>query len=115
MDTDTNKDLLQNGEMDTDTHKDLLQNGDVDTDTNKDLFTEQRGGHRHQQGLVYRTARWTRTLTRTCLQNGEVDTDEFLRGVETACKGKAYKDLPAAFKFFIEAQFRTIDVDGEMI
>ncbi len=32
---------------------------------------------------------------------------------ETACKGKAYHDLPAAFKFFIEAQFRTIDVDGK--
>jgi len=47
------------------------------------------------------------------LQNGEVDTDEFLRGVETACKGKSYQDLPAAFKFFIEAQFRTIDVDGK--
>jgi hypothetical protein len=46
-------------------------------------------------------------------KNGEVDTDEFLRGVETACKGKSYTDLPAAFKFFIEAQFRTIDVDGE--
>jgi hypothetical protein len=42
-----------------------------------------------------------------------VDTDEFLRGVETACKGKSYQDLPAAFKFFIEAQFRTIDVDGK--
>jgi hypothetical protein len=48
------------------------------------------------------------------VQNGEVDTDEFLRGVETACKGKAYHDLPAAFKFFIEAQFRTIDVDGKI-
>jgi hypothetical protein len=44
-----------------------------------------------------------------------VDTDEFLRGVETACKGKSYQDLPAAFKFFIEAQFRTIDVDGKRV
>ena len=80
-----------------------LQNGEVDTDTDKDLFTERRGGHGHQQGLVterrdghwhsqglvtewrcghghqqglvYRTARWTQTPTRTCLQNGEVDTD----------------------------------------
>ena len=62
-------------------------------------------------------------------------------GVETACKGKKYHhlakllsnmdpsllhscktanilniryaDLPEAFKFFIEAQFRTIDVDGD--
>ena len=45
-------------------------------------------------------------------KNGEVDTEEFMGGVETACKGKAYDDLPEAFKFFIEAQFRTIDVDG---
>ena len=46
-------------------------------------------------------------------KNGEVDTEEFMGGVETACKGKAYEDLPEAFKFFIEAQFRTIDVDGK--
>jgi len=46
-------------------------------------------------------------------KNGEVDTEEFMGGVETACKGKKYDDLPEAFKFFIEAQFRTIDVDGD--
>ena len=46
-------------------------------------------------------------------KNNEVDTEEFMRGVETACKNKAYDQLPEAFKFFIEAQFRTIDVDGE--
>merc|ERR1712133_201929 len=46
-------------------------------------------------------------------KNGEVDSDEFMKGVETACKGKKYSELPAAFKFFIEAQFRTIDVDGD--
>eukprot|EP00091_Calanus_sinicus_P020010 TRINITY_DN525_c0_g1_i18.p1 TRINITY_DN525_c0_g1~~TRINITY_DN525_c0_g1_i18.p1 ORF type:complete len:116 (-),score=50.73 TRINITY_DN525_c0_g1_i18:122-442(-) len=34
-------------------------------------------------------------------------------GVETACKGKSYDGLPEAFKFFIEGQFRTIDVDGD--
>ena len=45
-------------------------------------------------------------------KNNEVDTDEFMKGVETACKGKSYEELPEAFKFFIEAQFRTIDVDG---
>ena len=48
-------------------------------------------------------------------KNGEVDTEEFMGGVETACKGKAYADLPDAFKFFIEAQFRTIDVDGKSL
>ena len=47
-------------------------------------------------------------------KNNEVDTEEFMHGVETACKGKAYDQLPEAFKFFIEAQFRTIDVDGEL-
>merc|ERR1712241_650049 len=46
-------------------------------------------------------------------KNGEVDTEEFMGGVETACKGKKYAGLPEAFKFFIEAQFRTIDVDGD--
>jgi len=46
-------------------------------------------------------------------KNGEVDSDEFMKGVESACKGKKYADLPEAFKFFIEAQFRTIDVDGD--
>ena len=48
-------------------------------------------------------------------KNGEVDTEEFMGGVETACKDKAYDDLPEAFKFFIEAQFRTIDVDGKSL
>ena len=47
-------------------------------------------------------------------KNNEVDTEEFMKGVETACKGKSYEDLPEAFKFFIEAQFRTIDVDGKI-
>merc|ERR1740131_888245 len=46
-------------------------------------------------------------------KNEEVDTEEFMKGVETACKGKSYEDLPQAFKFFIEAQFRTIDVDSD--
>jgi len=46
-------------------------------------------------------------------KNGEVDAEEFMGGVETACKGKAFAALPDAFKFFIEGQFRTIDVDGD--
>jgi len=46
-------------------------------------------------------------------KNNEVDTEEFMGGVETACKNKPYEQLPEAFKFFIEAQFRTIDVDGD--
>merc|ERR1712123_160868 len=36
-------------------------------------------------------------------KNGEVDTEEFMGGVETACKGKAYEDLDEAFKRVAEA------------
>ena len=48
-------------------------------------------------------------------KNREVDAEEFMGGVETACKGKSYDGLPEAFKFFSEGQFRTIDVDGNNI
>merc|ERR1711884_322700 len=44
-------------------------------------------------------------------KDGEVSTEEFTKGIEMSCKGKAFADLPTAFKFFIDAQFRTIDVD----
>ena len=33
---------------------------------------------------------------------------------ETACKENSYQDLPAAFKFFIKHQFRTIVEDGKI-
>jgi len=46
-------------------------------------------------------------------KDGEVSTEEFMKGIEMSCKGKAFADLPTAFKFFIDAQFRTIDVDGD--
>jgi len=46
-------------------------------------------------------------------KNGEVDTGEFINGVETACKGKIYDQFPQAFKFFIESSFRTLDADGD--
>merc|ERR1712029_1132239 len=46
-------------------------------------------------------------------KDGEVSTEEFTKGIEMSCKGKAFADLPTAFKFFIDAQFRTIDVDGD--
>merc|ERR1712080_377892 len=46
-------------------------------------------------------------------KNGEVDTEEFMKGVEGACKGKAYQQFPEAFKFFIESCFRTLDADGD--
>merc|ERR1719411_1050743 len=46
-------------------------------------------------------------------KDGEVSTDEFIKGVEKSAQGKAFADLPAAFKHFIQDQFRTIDVDGD--
>merc|ERR1712044_54033 len=36
-----------------------------------------------------------------------------MKGIETSCKGKEYANFPQAFKFFINGQFRTIDVDGD--
>jgi len=48
-----------------------------------------------------------------CPQDGEVSVEEFKRGLEASCKGKSYADFPAAFKFFIDSSFRTIDVDGD--
>merc|ERR1712038_534151 len=46
-------------------------------------------------------------------KDGEVSTDEFIKGVEKSAKGKQFAELPAAFKHFIQDQFRTIDVDGD--
>jgi len=46
-------------------------------------------------------------------KDGEVSVAEFLKGIETSCKGKGYGDFPQAFKFFIDSSFRTIDVDGD--
>jgi len=46
-------------------------------------------------------------------KDGEVEVDEFKKGIELSCKGKGYADFPNAFKYFIDAQFRTIDVDGD--
>merc|ERR1711963_539972 len=46
-------------------------------------------------------------------KDGEVSSEEFKKGIEKSAKGKAYADLPAASKYLIDAQFRTIDVDGD--
>jgi len=46
-------------------------------------------------------------------KDGEVTSEEFIKGIEMSCKGKAFADLPSAFRFFIDSQFRTIDVDGD--
>jgi len=46
-------------------------------------------------------------------KDNEVSAEEFKKGIELSCKGKSFADFPNAFKFFIDAQFRTIDVDGD--
>jgi len=46
-------------------------------------------------------------------KDGEISTDEFTKAIDVAAKGKTFSGLPPAFKFFIENQFRTLDVDGE--
>merc|ERR1712117_81497 len=46
-------------------------------------------------------------------KDGEISTEEFMKGIELSCKGKAFADLPPFFKVFIDSQFRTIDVDGD--
>jgi len=46
-------------------------------------------------------------------KDGEVSTEEFIKGIDKACKGKNFAGLPNAFKFFVDATFRTLDVDGD--
>ena len=46
------------------------------------------------------------------LQDGEVSTEEFKKAVQTNCQGKAFNDMPGAFKAFTDVYFKTIDVDG---
>jgi len=46
-------------------------------------------------------------------KDGEISTDEFRKAIDVAAKGKTFVGLPPAFKFFIENQFRTLDVDGD--
>jgi len=46
-------------------------------------------------------------------KDGEVSTEEFKKAVQTHCQGKAFTDMPGAFKAFVDVYFRTIDVDGD--
>jgi Ca2+-binding EF-hand superfamily protein len=46
-------------------------------------------------------------------KDGEVSSEEFMKGINLSCKGKSFSELPATFKFFIAEQFKTIDVDGD--
>ena len=54
-------------------------------------------------------------MNRIFFQNGEVDTDEFLKAINTTCLGKPYADLPNSFKVFIDSVFKTIDIDGMLV
>ena len=45
------------------------------------------------------------------LRNPDND-EEFKKAVQTNCQGKAFADMPSAFKAFVDTYFRTIDVDG---
>jgi len=47
------------------------------------------------------------------LQDGEVDAEEFRKAIQTNCVGKAFSDMPGAFKAFVDVYFKTIDVDGD--
>merc|ERR1711862_201748 len=46
-------------------------------------------------------------------KDNEVGAEEFKKAVQTNCQGKAFADMPAAFKAFVDTYFRTIDVDGD--
>merc|ERR1712121_125671 len=46
-------------------------------------------------------------------KDGEVDTEEFKKAVQANCHGKAFSDMPGAFKAFVDVYFKTIDVDGD--
>merc|ERR1712033_116677 len=46
-------------------------------------------------------------------KNGEVDVDEFKQAVMKHCVGKSYDQFPAAFKAFIENQFKAIDINSD--
>merc|ERR1719410_3217168 len=46
-------------------------------------------------------------------KDGEVDAQEFADAVKKNCMGKAFADMPGAFKAFIDQYFKSIDVDGD--
>jgi len=46
-------------------------------------------------------------------KDNEVSADEFMKAIEANCANKAYADLPASFKAFINSVFKSIDVDGD--
>jgi len=46
-------------------------------------------------------------------KDGEVSVEEFKKGLQAVAVGKPFAELPAGFRHFIEAVFRSIDVDGD--
>uniref|UniRef100_U5EL01 EF-hand domain-containing protein n=1 Tax=Corethrella appendiculata TaxID=1370023 RepID=U5EL01_9DIPT len=46
-------------------------------------------------------------------KDGKITTDEFKQAVQTSCVGKKYAEFPQAMKAFIDAYYKTVDVDGD--
>jgi Ca2+-binding EF-hand superfamily protein len=46
-------------------------------------------------------------------KDGEVSVEEFNKGLKSVAVGKPFSELPEGFKHFIDAVFRSIDVDGD--
>ena len=46
-------------------------------------------------------------------QDREVSTEEFRCALKRACVGKAFRDLPEAFRAYVNSAYRTIDIDGK--
>ena len=46
-------------------------------------------------------------------QDREVSTEEFRCALKRACVGKAFRDLPEAFRAYVASAYRTIDIDGK--
>jgi len=46
-------------------------------------------------------------------KDGEVSAEEFMKAIQKNCVGKQYEAFPEAFKAFVIAVFKSIDVDGD--
>jgi Ca2+-binding EF-hand superfamily protein len=46
-------------------------------------------------------------------KDGHVTVNEFQSALQSCCMGKEYKDLPWAFRAFIETTFSSVDQDGD--
>ena len=46
-------------------------------------------------------------------QDREVSTEEFRCALKRACVGRAFPDLPEAFRAYVNSAYRTIDINGK--